>query len=206
MKKIILCLLVILFGISFISCNETNNSNNNNSNNSNSNNNDNNNNNGGNTNTPSGKKTLVVYFSKTNTTEKYALELKNLVDADIFEVQRKEEYPEDYSQTTQIAKEEKDNNARPELKEYMSKDDMSNYDTIFLGFPIWYGTVPMPILTFLEYYDLNGKTIYTFCTSGGSGISGSTSDVKKSSQGANVIEGIRIRNNDQLNDWISKLK
>ena len=200
MKKFILCLLVILFGFAFISCTETSNSGDNGDSEKEE------PNDGEKNETTTDSKTLVVYFSKTNTTKTYALELKELLKTDIFEIRRKEDYPESYQETIEIAKTEKNDNARPELKEYMSKDNMSKYETIYLGFPIWYATVPMPVLTFLEYYDLQDKTIYTFCTSGGSGISGSTSDIKKSSSGANVIEGVRLRSIEELNKWISSLK
>ncbi len=132
---------------------------------------------------------LIVYFSKTNTTESVALKIRELTNADIFEVERKEPYPDEYTPTTEVAKEEKDANARPELKTYLPKDVVNHYDTIFIGFPIWWHTAPMPILSFLNFYDLSGKTIYTFCTAASSPITESTADICSNAQGATVIEG-----------------
>ncbi|MDE6551202.1 MAG: flavodoxin [Clostridia bacterium] len=149
---------------------------------------------------------LVVYFSKTNTTQSVALKIQELTGADIFEVERKEPYPDAYTPTTEVAKEEKDNNARPELKTYLPKEVMERYDTIFLGFPIWWHTAPMPILSFLNFYDLSGKTIYTFCTAASSPISESTADIRSNAKGANVVEGRKFSRNDSgIESWINSL-
>ena len=84
-------------------------------------------------------------------------------------------------------KEQNDDNARPEIAG--SIKNMSEYETIYIGYPIWWGKEPQIIRTFLESYDLKGKKIIPFCTSGGSGISGSMSEIRESAKGANVIEG-----------------
>lgn len=152
------------------------------------------------------KKILVAYFSKTGTTESVALEISEAFGADTFEISRKEPYPSGYSETTAVARQEKADGARPELKEYLPKETIENFDVIFIGFPIWYGTTPMPVLTFLENYDLSGKTIYTFCTSGGSGIAGSTADITSSAKNAKVIEGKRFSSNGSgVSEWINSL-
>lgn len=150
---------------------------------------------------------LIVYFSKTNTTESVALAIYDLLDADLYEIERKEPYPEEYTPTTEIAREEKDANARPELKTYLPKSVVEQYDTIFVGFPIWWSTAPMPVLTFLNFYDLSGKTIYTFCTAASSGIGGSTEDIRANAPNATVIEGRRFNRNDDaaVEEWISSL-
>lgn len=151
-------------------------------------------------------KILIVYFSRTNTTESVALKIQELTNADIFEVERKEPYPNEYTPTTEVAKAEKEANARPELKTYLPKDVVENYDTIFIGFPIWWHTAPMPILSFLNFYDLSGKTIHTFCTSGGSPITESTADIRSNAQGAMVIEGRKFNQNDSnIENWINSL-
>lgn len=156
--------------------------------------------------TPSSK-TLVVYFSKTNTTESVAKIIQSETGADIFEIERKEPYPDAYTPTTEVAKEEKEANARPELKTYLPKDVVAQYDTIFVGFPIWWGTAPMPVLSFLNFYDLEGKTIYTFCTAASSSISGSTADIRSNAKGATVIEGKRFSSSDEsgIKSWIVSL-
>ncbi len=152
-------------------------------------------------------KTLVVYFSKTNTTESVAKLIQSETGADIFEIERKEPYPDAYTPTTEVAKDEKDANARPELKTYLPKDVIAGYDTIFVGFPIWWGTAPMPVLSFLNFYDFSGKTIYTFCTAASSSISGSTADIRSNASGANVVEGKRFSRNDEsgVKSWIASL-
>lgn len=149
---------------------------------------------------------LVVYFSKTNTTESVALKIQELTNADIFEVERKEPYPEAYTPTTEVAKDENDANARPELKAYLPKDVMANYDTVFVGFPIWWHTAPMPILSFLNFYDFSGKTIYTFCTAASSPITESTADIRSNAQGATVVEGRKFSRNDSgIESWVNSL-
>lgn len=141
-------------------------------------------------------KTLVVYFSRTGTTQSIAEQIATLTGADLFRVERKEPYPSDYTPTTEVAREEKAANARPELATYLPKATVTAYDTILLGFPIWWGTAPMPILSFLNFYDLSGKNIHTFCTSGSSPISGSTADIRTNAPGANVTEGKRFSAGD----------
>lgn len=150
---------------------------------------------------------LVVYFSKTKTTESVALKIQELTNADIFEVERKEPYPEAYTPTTEVAKDEKEANARPELKTYLPKYVVASYDTIFVGFPIWWHTAPMPILSFLNFYDLDGKTIYTFCTAASSPITESTADIRDNAPGATVIEGKKFGRNDSgIAGWIESLE
>ncbi len=152
-------------------------------------------------------RTLVLYFSKTNTTGSVAQIIKDETDSDIFKIERKEAYPEEYTPTTEVAKKEKDENARPELKAYLPKEAIASYDTIFLGFPIWWGTAPMPVLSFLNFYDFTRKTIYTFCTAASSSISGSTQDIISNAKGANVVEGKRFSANDEsgVKSWLSSL-
>ena len=89
---------------------------------------------------------LIVYFSKTNTTQSVAKSIQELTGADIFEIERKEPYPEAYTPTTEVAEAEKNANARPELKAYLPDTVIAQYETIILGFPIWWHTVPMPSL------------------------------------------------------------
>ena len=150
---------------------------------------------------------LVAYFSKTNTTESVARAIREFTDADIFEIERKEPYPNDYTPTTEEAREEKDANARPELKTYLADEVMARYDTIILGFPIWWHTAPMPVLSFLNYYDLSGKTIYTFCTAATSPITESTADIRKNADGATVTEGRKFSggSDGSIETWLNGL-
>ena len=152
-------------------------------------------------------KTLVVYYSRTGTTQSVAEQIAALTGADLFKVERKEPYPSDYSTTTEVAKEEKEANARPELATYLPKATVAAYDTILFGFPIWWGTAPMPMLSFLNFYDLSGKTIYTFCTSGSSPIGGSTADIRANAPGATVVEGKRFSSGSaaDIRAWVEAL-
>ncbi len=127
-----------------------------------------------------------------------AEKIQELTRADIFEIERKEPYPDAYTPTTEAAQEEKNNNARPELATYLPDEVMAEYDTILWGYPIWWHTAPMAVLSFLNYYDLSGKTIYTFATSGGSPISESTEDIRNNTK-ATVNEGRLFNGNSEAN-------
>ena len=105
--------------------------------------------------TSNGKKVLVAYFSRSGNTKAIASHIKELTGGDLFEIQTAKPYPADYHACTEVAKKEKNDNARPELKEKVK--NIEEYDIIFIGFPNWWGTMPMPILTFLESYGGGGE-------------------------------------------------
>ena len=157
--------------------------------------------------TPSGgdddTKILVAYFSRTNTTERYAQQIASITGADTVRIQTVNPYPDDYTATTEVARDELNDDARPEISTVV--DDMSDYDVIFIGYPIWWGAPPMAVLTFLEDYDLSGKTVVTFCTSASSSIAGSTGYIRGSADGAEVIEGLRMTSSTDVAGWISGL-
>ena len=117
--------------------------------------------------TSNGKKVLIAYFSRSGNTKAIASHIKELTGGDLFEIQTAKPYPADYHACTEVAKKEKNDKALPELKEKMK--NIEEYDIIFIGFPNWWGTMPMPILTFLESYKLEGKIVIPFCTHGGGG-------------------------------------
>ena len=134
--------------------------------------------------TSNGKKVLVAYFSRSGNTKAIASHIKELTGGDLFEIQTAKPYPADYHTCTEVAKKEKNDNARPELKEKVK--NMEEYDIIFIGFPNWWGTMPMPILTFLESYKLEGKIVIPFCTHGGGGEQSCSKDfVKNTSKATN---------------------
>ena len=124
-------------------------------------------------------KSLVVYFSKTgeqygvgNITEgNTAILAKIIADktgSDIFEIKVvNDNYPNTYSSLVEYAKKEKQENLRPQIQGKINNID--EYDTVFLGYPNWWGDMPMPVYTFLENYNLTNKTVYHFCTHEGSG-------------------------------------
>ena len=108
-------------------------------------------------------------------TEVVARMIQKATGSDSFRIEAVNPYPEDYDQTTDVAQEEPRANARPELTAHV--EDMDACDVIFLGYPNWWGTMPMPMFTFLEEYDFARKTIIPFCTHEGSGMGRSEKDI-----------------------------
>ncbi|HEX3078312.1 MAG TPA: flavodoxin [Lachnospiraceae bacterium] len=149
-------------------------------------------------------KELIVYFSRkgnnyvngsirnlsVGNTEIAAKMIRELTGAEMFEIEPVIAYDADYTKCTEEAQRDKSANARPEFKNAPS--DLAEYDTIFLGYPNYWGTMPMHVWTFLERYDFTGKTIKPFCTHEGSGMGGSESDIKILCQGAKVEKGLAI--------------
>lgn len=157
----------------------------------------------------SGNRTLVVFFSKTGNTQALAEEIHRQVGGDIFEVVTVKVYPEDYHETTVVAKAEQENNERPELRAYV--ENMDQYDTIFVGFPNWWGSMPMGMYTFLERYDFTGKTIVPFLTHGGGGVQRCEQDINKVCSKATVkpaliLSGSQGRNSQQqVSSWLQRI-
>ena len=139
-------------------------------------------------------KRLIAYFSASGKTKEVAYQLARYLNADIYEIKPKEKYTKEdldwMNQSSRSSIEMKDKSSRPEI----IKDDLdvSQYDEIFLGFPIWWYTAPTIINTFLESYDFDDKDIIIWATSGSSGLCNSKSDLSKSTK-ANIKEG-RILN------------
>lgn len=112
---------------------------------------------------PSGdSKILVAYFSWGGTTQRMAQEIVRQTGADIFRIEPVVPYPTNYTECTEVAQEEKNNNARPAIADEV--EDWEKYDTVFIGCPVWWWTTPMIICTFAESYDFDGKTVVPFCT------------------------------------------
>ena len=110
-----------------------------------------------------GSNILVAYFSWSGNTEEMATYIQEQTGGDLYEIQPVTPYPEDYNECGDVALEERDNNARPEIQDLPA--DLSGYDTLFIGYPIWWHTAPMIIGTFLENYDLTGVDVYPFTQS-----------------------------------------
>ena len=153
-------------------------------------------------------KTLVAYFSATNNTEGVAKHIAEGIGADIYEILPEEPYTDadlDYNSDCRANREQNDDSARPAISGTV--ENMEQYDTIFLGYPIWWGNAPKIIFTFLESYDFSGKTIIPFCTSGSSPI-GSTTAMQNVTQGANWLDGHRFgggASSDTVMDWVNGL-
>ena len=147
-------------------------------------------------------KDLIIYFShagenyfggelkviEKGNTEVIADFIQKYTDADMFKVKPLNDYPQDYMKCTEIAKKEQEEDARPELKE--SLDDISEYEIVYIGFPNWWGTLPMPVWTQLEKLDFTGKTVKPFVTHEGSGFGTSLKDLKKLCEGADIKKGL----------------
>lgn len=119
----------------------------------------------GNTNTSayfSGKKVLIAYFSWGGTTQRMAEQIQAVTGGDLFRIEPVNPYPTDYTACTQVAHQEKDDNARPAIRDKVPGWD--DYDVVFIGCPVWWWTTPMIIHTFCESYDFTGKTVVPFCT------------------------------------------
>lgn len=155
-------------------------------------------------------KKLVAYFSASGVTAKAARTLAGAVGADLFEIKPAQPYTAaDLDWTNKKSRssvEMNDINSRPEIAEKMS--NMADYDTIFVGFPIWWYVAPTIINTFLEQYDLSGKTIIPFATSGGSGMGRTNERLLPSCPKANLLQGKMLNGSlseNELKKWLSEL-
>ena len=161
-------------------------------------------------------KKLVAYFShkgenyskgkivnlKKGNTEIAAEMISSIIDADIFEIIADKKYPIKYDDCIEIAKKELRENSKIKLKQDI---DIKEYDTIFVGYPNWWGTMPMPVWTFLEEKDFTNKKVLPFCTHEGSGLGKSESDIKKLTGGAEVLKGLAI-NGSEVNNSEKQIK
>lgn len=156
-----------------------------------------------------GSNALVVYFSWSGNTENVANAIADQTGADVFEIIPEADYVDDYNALLDIATEEKENGARPAIAGNI--DDISQYDIIYVGYPNWWSDMPMILYTFFDSYDLSGKTIAPFCTSGGSGLSGTISSIRELEPEADVLDGLHIGSSaasdpDQaVSDWLESL-
>lgn len=156
------------------------------------------------------KKILVAYFSATGTTAGVAEKLAGIVNGDLFEIKPVQPYTEadlDWrNPKSRSSVEMDDRSSRPGIA--VKVDNISQYDIIFVGFPIWWYREPSIIDTFIESYDFEGKTIIPFATSGSSGMGDSSANIQKLADKAQVKEGKRfssIVSEDDLKLWIDKI-
>lgn len=169
------------------------------------------------------RKCLIAYFSrkgqnyvsgrivdlKVGNTEVVAKMIQKITGGDMFHIEPVTAYPKEYTETTEVAKKELHAKARPKLKGQVK--DMTVYDIIFLGYPNWWGTPPMPVFTFLESYDFSGKAIVPFCTHEGSGMGHTEQDIVKACPKATLLKGISIlgssvgTSESEVSSWIAKL-
>ena len=165
-------------------------------------------------------KKLVAYYSRAGenyfggayrvipvgNTEKAAQKLAALTGADLFKIEQKVPYSDDYQTCIAEAKRDLQAHARPEL--VTLPDNLDDYDEIYLGYPNYWGTMPMAVYTFLEHYDFTGKVIHPFCTHEGSGLSNTVRDIQNAAKGAVVKPGLAICGSDvdkadaKLKGWV----
>ena len=178
------------------------------------------------TNPTTEQKSIVIYFSRTGeqygvgTIEKgntaiIAEMIAAKTNADTFEIEPTDSrYDLSYDDLTDYAKKEQADNARPE---YKGSIDLSPYDTVYLGYPIWWGDLPMMVYTFLENNDFSGKTVYAFCTHAGSGDAGTARNIAKTIPDATVnddvlaIAGTTAQNEQdkagsEVENWLKEIK
>ena len=148
-----------------------------------------------------GKKILVAYFSragenynvgyiKKGNTQIVAEIIAERMGGTLFHIEPVTPYPSDYNEYVEIAKQEKEDNARPAIKGDIPVED---YDVVFLGYPNWWGDMPMAVYTLIEKHDWNGKTVVPFCTHEGSGLSSTEQKISKACAGSVVLKGIAIQ-------------
>lgn len=167
-------------------------------------------------------KSIVVFYSRADenyvngmikkldvgNTEVAAGMIRELTGADWFKIEQRQPYAEDYNECIEQAKNDQQKGARPQLKAYPGTLD--GYDVIYLGFPNYWNTMPMVVFTFLEHFNLEGKTVRPFCTHEGSGMGSSLSDIKKLCPEAKVLKGLAIRGGsverakEEIEAWIKE--
>ena len=156
-----------------------------------------------------GSNSLIVYFSWSGNTESVANEIQAQTGADIFEIIPAEPYTDDYDTLLDIAQDEQAGNARPDIAETVQ--NFEQYDVVYLGYPNWWGDMPMILYTFLDEYDFAGKTIAPFVTSGGSGFSGTISTIESMEPDAVVTEGLSLGSSeagepaDAVSEWLDSI-
>lgn len=133
----------------------------------------------------------VIKMLDIGNTEIAAGMIQELTGADMFKMEQVQAYARDYNECIAQAQADQKRNARPELKVY--PESLEQYDTIYLGFPNYWGSMPMAVYTFLEHFDFGGKTIMPFCTHEGSGLGGSERDIERLCPTAKVEKGLAIR-------------
>ena len=151
---------------------------------------------------------LVVYFSCSGETKKVAEELKSILNCDIFEIVPETLYTDrdlDWNdKNSRSTIEIGDESCRPRIRNRI--DNIDKYDTIYLGFPIWWYTAPRIINTFLDSYDFSNKKVVLYCTSGGSSIDKTYNDLKDSYPNIDFIKGSRLYSNSDIDSFVNSVK
>ncbi len=152
---------------------------------------------------------LVAYFSWSGNTRGIARLLHQKIGGELVEIEPATPYSEDYNTCLEQAKRDQERAARPELKTHIA--DMPRYDVVFLGYPNWWATIPMPIASFLEQYDFSGKTIVPFVSHGGGRLGQSVTDIAKLCPSSKIMEALSVRYSGgsslsgDMDDWLVRI-
>jgi len=155
------------------------------------------------------KKILVAYFSHSGNTRVIAEQIHSLVGGELFEIVSVSPYPTDYNACVEQAQKEQKASARPKLK--VKLENAKSYDIVFIGYPNWWGSFPMPVAAFLEENDFSGKTLVPFCTHEGSRLGRSVADLTKMCPKSKILEGLAIRGrsvktaHEDVAQWLKKI-
>lgn len=169
------------------------------------------------------KKCLIAYYSRkgnnyvsgkivnlpVGNTKVVGDMIREMTGGNVFQIDTVKPYPKDYTATTNVAKKELNENSRPQLSSHV--ENMEAYDVIFLGYPNWWGTMPMAVCAFLEEHDLSGKVIVPFCTHEGSGMGRSESDIAKLCPDSKLLKGLAIHGSrasaakKDVEGWLNKI-
>lgn len=159
--------------------------------------------------TMKGRKVLVAYFSHSGNTRAVAGMIHEIAGGGVFEIVATDPYPKDYEEVKARAKQEQEAGARPKLNAHLA--NAASYDVIFVGYPNWWGTMPMPVMTFLTENGFAGKIIVPFCTHEGSGLGRSDDDLAKLCPKSTLLEGLAVRGRNakgarsDVADWLRKM-
>lgn len=151
-------------------------------------------------------KVLIVYYSYSGNTKKVAQAIQDKIGGDMFEIKTEGTYPENYNEMVQQAKEEITNNYRPALTTKL--ENLAQYDVVFIGTPNWWSTITPQLSSFLQSYDLSGKTVIPFITHGGGGVQNTFSDLTAQCKGCKVSDAPWVGYNDRtmgIADWLKGL-
>lgn len=156
-------------------------------------------------------KVLVLFFSHSGNTRSQAEMIHDQVGGDLVEIKTTLPYPQDYDTVVDQAKRQQQQNFRPQLATHI--DNLDTFSTIFIGYPNWWGTMPMALFTFFESHNLSGKKLIPFCSHEGSSLGRSVVDMQKLAPGATILEGLAIRGRSvdgrttrtDIADWLAKL-
>ena len=157
-----------------------------------------------------GARSLVAAFSYSGTTLTVAERIAETTGADLFRIETSDVYPDDYETMTAQVQREKDEGYLPPIK--AGVPDWDAYDTVYLGYPIWWGGLPHVMRAFLLQHDLAGKVVAPFCTSGGRGIEGALADIRALYPDASLLEGLVLTRGslpgalDKVEPWVEKLR